>query len=265
MIPWDARFHRVLIRTFETPIDLAEAAATEAASHIRAAIAGKGKARVTAATGASQIEFLKHLLALPGIRWDLVELFHLDEYIGLPGDHPASFQRYIRERIVEPAGIGPEGVGPAGIEMVHYIDGMADPAQTCARAGQAISAAPVDVAFAGIGENGHLAFNDPPADFETEDPFLVVHLDERARRQQVSEGWFPTLDDAPRQAITMSIRQILKARAIVCVVTGIRKTEAVYSCFTGDIRPAAPASALRLHPHATVFLDRNAASLLPRS
>ena len=215
----------------------------------------RGKARVTAATGASQLEFLKQLLALPGIRWDLVELFHLDEYIGLPANHPASFQRYIRERIAE----------PAGIRTVHYLDGMADPAQTCALMGEAISAGPVDVAFTGIGENGHLAFNDPPADFDTEDPFLVVNLDERARRQQVGEGWFPIFDDVPRQAITMSIRQILKARAIVCVAAGMRKAEPVRLCFTGEIRPTAPASALRLHPHATVFLDRDAASLMPKS
>ena len=208
-----------------------------------------------AATGLSQIEFLQHLIATPGIRWDLIELFHLDEYIGLPAHHPASFVRYIRERIVE----------PAGIRKVYYLDGIADPAETCDRVGQAISVAPLDVAFVGIGENGHLAFNDPPADFETETPFLVVNLDQRARRQQVSEGWFATLDEVPRRAISMSIRQILKAQEIVCVVTGTRKAEAVHDCFTGEIRPAAPASALRLHPHATVFLDRDAASLLPAS
>jgi glucosamine-6-phosphate deaminase len=156
-------------------------------------------------------------------------------------------------------------VEPAGNPEVHYLDGMGDPAETCTRVGRAISAAPVDVTFVGIGENEHLAFNDPPADFETETPFLLVNLDERARQQQVSEGWFAALDDVPRQAITMSIRQILKAQAIVCVVTGKRKAQAVRECFTGEIRPAAPASALRLHPHATVFLDRDAASLMPAS
>ena len=241
----------MITRTFNTSDEAARAAASEAAGLLRSTLAAQGQARVVAATGKSQFDFLHRLIAAPDIDWKRVELFHLDEYIGLPAAHPASFQRYIRERIVE----------PTGIVAVHYLDGMADPAQMCAAAGQAISAAPIDVAFAGIGENGHLAFNDPPADFTTEEPFLIVSLDERGRRQQVGEGWFRTLDEVPKQAITMSIRQILKARAIVCVATGTRKAEAVRLCFEGEIGPAAPASALRLHDHATVFLDREAASL----
>jgi len=239
----------LIIRIFDTPDETAQAAAKEAAELIRASLAVRGRARVIASTGVSQFEFLKRLVAAPGIDWKRVELFHLDEYIGLSGNHPASFQRYVRERIVE----------PAGIDHVHYLDGMADPAEMCAVAGRAISAAPVDVAFAGIGENGHLAFNDPPADFETEEPFLVVNLDERGRRQQVGEGWFAALEDVPQRAITMSIRQILKARAIVCIAAGRRKAEAVRQCFEGEIGPEAPASALRLHGNATVFLDREAA------
>lgn len=229
--------------------EAAAVAAQEAAQLIRSSIAARGEARVVAATGASQCEFLRYLIAAPGIEWTQVELFHLDEYIGLPGTHSASFQRYIRERLVE----------PAGIVHVHYLDGMVDPAAMCAKAGEAISTAPVDVAFAGIGENGHLAFNDPPADFETEDPFLMVTLDERACRQQVGEGWFRTLEEVPKRAITMSIRQILKARNIVCIATGRRKAEAVTHCFSGRITPTAPASALRTHERAIVFLDREAA------
>lgn len=240
----------MIIRIFNSAGETAEAAANEAAAYIRSILCTQSKARMIAATGASQFEFLKRLIAAPDIHWKRVELFHLDEYIGLHGTHPASFQRYVRERIVE----------PAGIAQVHYLDGMADPANVCAMAGQAISAAPVDIGFAGIGENGHLAFNDPPADFETDAPFLVVTLDERARRQQVGEGWFQTLDDVPKRAITMSIRQILKARSIVCIATGRRKAEAVELCFKGEISPAAPASALRLHDAATVFLDREAAA-----
>jgi len=241
----------LITRIFETAVEAAQAAASEAAEGIRSSLRAQGKARIAAATGASQLEFLERLIAAPRIDWKRVELFHLDEYIGLAATHPASFQRYIRERIVE----------PTGILQVHYLDGMADPAQMCAIASQAISAGPVDVAFVGIGENGHLAFNDPPADFETEQPFLIVNLDDRARRQQVGEGWFAAIDDVPQRAITMSIRQILKARSIVCIATGRRKAEAVTLCFENEIGPSAPASALRLHANATVFLDRDAASL----
>jgi glucosamine-6-phosphate deaminase len=181
-----------------------------------------------------------------------VELFHLDEYIGLPGDHPASFQHYIRERILARVPVG----------SAWLLDGAADPEEECKRVGEAIAAAPVDVAFAGIGENGHLAFNDPPADFDTEEPFIVVDLAERGRQQQVGGGWFASLAEVPRTAITMSIRQILKSQAILCLVSGTRKAEAVKLCLEGDIGPMAPASALRLHEHATVYLDREAASLL---
>jgi glucosamine-6-phosphate deaminase len=242
----------LLTQILDTPDQAANAAALEAAGLIRTALATQAMARVVASTGVSQFEFLKHLIAAAAIDWNRVDLFHLDEYIGLPGDHPASFQRYIRERIVE----------PTGIEWVHYLDGMADPVEVCASVGQALAQAPVDVCFAGVGENGHLAFNDPPADFETEAPFLIVDLDERGRRQQVGEGWFRSLEEVPRRAVTMSVRQILKARAIVGIATGLRKAEAVRECFEGEIGPAAPASALRLHANATVYLDREAASLM---
>lgn len=219
---------------------------------IRAAIAASGRARIVAATGTSQYQFLTELAAASDIDWPRVELFHLDEYIGLPPDHPASFNRYVRERIL----------ARLPIERAWLLDGAADPEQTCKRVGMAISKVPVDVTFVGIGENGHLAFNDPPADFDTEEPFLIVNLDERGRQQQVGEGWFSSLEDVPRTAISMSIRQILKSRAIVGVVTGVRKADAVKLCFEGEIHPLAPASALRLHENATVFLDRDAASLL---
>ena len=204
------------------------------------------------ATGTSQFEFLESLANAPGIDWGQVELFHLDEYVGLSGDHPASFQHYVRERILARLPIG----------RAWLLDGMADPEGECKRVGNAIAAAPIDVAFAGIGENGHLAFNDPPADFETEEPFIVVDLDERGRLQQVGQGWFSSLEEVPLRAISMSIRQILKARAILCLVSGTRKAEAVKLCLEGDIGPMAPASALRLHEHATVFLDREASALL---
>ena len=229
-----------------------EAAAEEAANLIREAILKRGKARICASTGASQFDFLGCLVSAPGIDWKRVELFHLDEYIGISKDHPASFQRYIQERIID----------ATGITCAHLLNGMVDPSETARVAGEAVAEAPIDVAFVGIGENGHLAFNDPPADFDADEPYIVVNLDERCRLQQVNEGWFATLDDVPLQAISMSIRQILKARAILAIVPEKRKAEAVKRCFEGEINPLAPASALRLHPNVAAFLDRDSASLL---
>ena len=231
---------------------LSSAAADHAAAAMRAAIEARGSARIVAATGVSQIGFLEALTRAEGIDWGRVELFHLDEYVGLPESHPASFRRYLRERLID----------RVGITRCHLLDGMADARKTERRVGEELKAAAVDVAFAGIGENGHLAFNDPPADFETEEPYLVVELDEACRRQQVGEGWFRDIAEVPRQAISMSVRQILKAREIVCVVPERRKAEAVKKCFEGGIRAMAPASILRTHPGATVYLDSDSAGLL---
>jgi glucosamine-6-phosphate deaminase len=179
-------------------------------------------------------------------------MFHLDEYIGMPESHPASFRRFLKERLIQ----------KTGITKHHLLNGEQDPAKVTQSTGAALSAAPIDVAFVGIGENGHLAFNDPPADFETEEPYLIVNLDEACRRQQLGEGWFPTLEDVPRRAISMSIRQILKAKQIVCFVPDARKANAVKACFDGEITPMAPASILRTHPHTTVYLDKQSAALL---
>ena len=197
----DRRALSMDIRIFDTKQELGRAAAERAAAAIGEAIARAGEARVIAATGASQFEFLDALTATPGVEWGRVEMFHLDEYVGVSDTHPASFRRYLRERIVE-------RVHPRAF---HFLAGdAADPVAECRRVGALLARAPIDVAFVGIGENGHLAFNDPPADFETEEPYLVVELDEACRRQQLGEGWFATLDDVPRRAISMSIRQILK-------------------------------------------------------
>ena len=234
---------------------LARAAAHEAASRIRAAVADRGRARIIAATGNSQVAFLDALVRAPALDWSRVEMFHLDEYIGLPADHPASFRRYLLERLVR----------PTGIARVHLIDGDREPAEVCRALGHEIAAAPIDVAFVGIGENGHLAFNDPPADFATEQPYLVVQLDEACRRQQVGEGWFTSLDQVPQQAITMSIRQILKSQAIVAVVPEARKAAAVRMCVEGLVSPTAPASILRTHSETSVFLDGESAALLRRA
>jgi len=242
------------IRVYDTKAAMGEAAAAQAAASLRDAIARQGIAHVIAATGASQFEFLDRLVAAPGIDWPRTVFFHLDEYVGLPATHPASFRKYLRERLVD-------RVHPGAF---HFIAGdAADPAAECRRVGALVERQPVDLAFVGIGENGHLAFNDPPADFEIAVPYLVVDLDEDCRRQQLGEGWFPSLDDVPRRAISMSIRQILKSREILCVVPDARKARAVKECLEGAVSPRHPASALQDHPRTTVFLDQAAAALLP--
>jgi glucosamine-6-phosphate deaminase len=239
---------------FSTKQQMAEAAAAQAAGLLRDAIARRGQATFVAATGASQFEFLEALTSLEGIDWARTTMFHLDEYIGLPESHPASFRRYLRERLIERVHPG----------VVHLIRGDApDPQAECRRLNALISQYEIDVAFVGIGENGHLAFNDPPADFTVDDPYIIVNLDMACRRQQLGEGWFASIDEVPRQAISMSIRQILRARAIVCTVPDRRKAQAVHDCLTGEITPWHPASILRQHEQAYIFLDAEAAALLP--
>jgi len=242
----------VVIKCFKDKNDLAKAAAEEAASILRHAIRDKGRARLIAATGAAQFEFLEILTSLPGVDWSKVEMFHLDEYIGLPASHPASFCRFLQERLIQ----------KTGIQHYFLLHGEKDPADVIRRAGDALKSAPIDVAFVGIGENGHLAFNDPPADFDTEAPYIIVTLDDACRRQQLGEGWFPSIDDVPESAISMSIQQILKARKIICIVPDARKASAVKACIEGDISPLAPASMLRTHPDTTIYLDSNSAALL---
>jgi glucosamine-6-phosphate deaminase len=245
----------VQVKTYVDRATASRAAACDAASAIHAAIAERGSARIVAATGASQIDFLRALTSAAAVDWRRVEMFHLDEYVGLPADHPASFRRYLRERLI----------APAGIARFHLLDGERDPERAATDAGALLAERDPDVAFVGIGENGHLAFNDPPADFDAGEPYLVVTLDEACRRQQVGEGWFASLSDVPRKAISMSIRQILKARAIVAVVPDARKAAAVKACLEGPVSPMAPASILRTHPQTTVYLDRDSAALLPAS
>ena len=242
------------IEVFPTKTEMAAAAARQAADALRRALHARGKAHVIAATGASQFEFLDALVKAPGIDWSRTVLFHLDEYVGLPATHPASFRRYLRERIVNRVG-----------GEFHFIEGDApDPQAEAARVGALIRAHPIDVAFVGIGENGHLAFNDPPADFETREPYLVVSLDEACRRQQLGEGWFARLEDVPARAISMSIRQILDADEILCIVPDARKAQAVRDCLEGPVTAQHPASILQRHPCTTVYLDAPAAALLTR-
>lgn len=242
----------MIVRVFEDTSSLGRAAAEQAASAVRRAIQGHGQARIVAATGTSQIDFLDALTSADNIDWQRVEMFHLDEYVGLPITHPASFRKYLLERLIH----------KTGLTQYHLLDGDGDPCEAARRIGDMLRSATVDVAFAGIGENGHLAFNDPPADFQTEAPYRVVNLDEACRRQQVGEGWFANISEVPRQAISMSVRQILKAKEIIAVVPEARKALAVKLCLEGEIRPMAPASVLRTHPAAAVYLDRESASLL---
>lgn len=242
------------IKTFVDRLTMSRAAARHAARALAAAIEARGGARLVAATGASQFDFLDALTAAREIEWSRVELFHLDEYVGLPIDHPASFRRYLLERLI----------AKTGITRYHLLDGEHDAALVAQRVGRTLAEAAIDVAFVGIGENGHLAFNDPPADFDTKEPYLVVRLDERCRLQQVGEGWFARLADVPETAISMSVRQILDARSIVCVVPDKRKAEAVRASLEGPVDPMTPASILQRHPDITIYLDRESASLLTR-
>jgi len=242
----------MMVRVFDDKKSLGEAAAELASKAIRRAISAQGVARIIAATGMSQVDFLDALTRDDKIDWRKVEMFHLDEYVGLPLTHPASFRKYLFERLIH----------KVGLTNHHLLDGTGDANETVRVVGDALRSAPVDVAFVGIGENGHLAFNDPPADFQTEEPYLVVELDEACVRQQVGEGWFANISEVPRRAISMSVRQILKAKEIVCVVPDARKAAAVKLCFEGEISPMAPASILRTHSATTIYLDRASASLL---
>ena len=242
----------MILKVFSEKLTSGKAAAAQAAETIQRTIRNSGKARMVAASAASQFEFLDALTSTQGLDWNRVELFHLDEYIGLPMTHPASFCRFLQQHLI----------GKTGITNTHLLNGEESPADVIARASKAISEAPIDVAFVGIGENGHLAFNDPPADFETEEPYIIVNLDEACRRQQVGEGWFKDLDAVPRQAISMSVRQVLKAKEIIAVVPDTRKAEAIKACFGGKITPMAPSSILRTHPNATIYLGKDSAALV---
>lgn len=233
-----------------TKQELGKQAAQKGAEFIRKAIAERGEANMIVATGASQFEMLSELIK-ENIDWSVVTGFHLDEYIGIDETHPASFRKYLKERFVS----------LVPLKEFYYVNGNgAD--NECKRLGEIISKHPIDVAFVGIGENGHLAFNDPPADFETEEPYLVVNLDENCRKQQLGEGWFPAFDDVPKQAISMSIRQIMKSKHIICSVPDERKAEAVKNTIICDVTPMVPASVLQDHASMWLYLDKASASKL---
>lgn len=231
---------------------MGQLAGRKAAEYIRQAVAAKGQANIILATGASQFETLKTLIS-ENIDWSKVVMFHLDEYIGMPDSHPASFRKYLKERFLEKV---------APLKAVYLVNGENDPAEECKRLGEIISEHPIDVALVGIGENAHLAFNDPPADFEVEDPYIVVDLDTECRQQQFGEGWFPSIDDVPRQAISMSIKQIMRSRQIICSVPDTRKAIAVKNTLEQPVSNVIPASILQLHPECAFYLDLASASQL---
>jgi len=234
--------------------ELGARASANAIQTVREALVRNGLASIVVATGTSQFDLLQNLSASKDIDWSRVVMFHLDEYIDLPETHPASFRKYLKERFISKL--------PA-LKACYLIDGDAtDPAKECERLNQLILNHRIDLALVGIGENGHLAFNDPPADFETKDPFIIVNLDDACKKQQVGEGWFKNIDEVPNRAISMSIHQILASEKIVCSVPGKQKARPVRDCLQGPVTPLHPASALTNHDACIVYLDPDSASLL---
>lgn len=240
-------------RVFDSKNEMGLAAATAGAELVQKALDEKGQAAIIIATGASQFEILESLRG-SDLDWPAITGFHLDEYIGLSIRHGASFRKYLWERFVSQL--------PLPMKAFHFLSGEGDAQIECHRVGEIISQTSIDVAYVGIGENGHLAFNDPPADFETTQPYLVVDLDDDCRNQQLGEGWFPDFESVPRQAISMSIQQIMKSRTIICTVPDERKAQAVKNVLQGPVTPDVPASILQTHPDCFMFLDTDASSLL---
>ena len=244
---------QLMVKVYENKNSMGKAAAEEAAKILVDAIKEKGEATFIAATGASQFEFLENLTSISSIDWSKTSMFHLDEYVGLPETHPASFRRYLKERLINKVHPG----------NVYLIKGdTKNPELECERLDKIIKQTKIDVAFVGIGENGHLAFNDPPADFDTEKPYLVVNLNDACRKQKLGEGWFKCFNEVPKKAISISIHQIMKSKNIICTVPDKRKAKAVKNCLEKEISPLCPASILRKHPQVYLYLDKNSASLI---
>lgn len=238
----------------ETPEAVGKEAAKKAEEVLSVSIKEKGSASIILATGTSQLNTLKNLTKSSKINWKQVTVFHLDEYIGLSETHPASFRRYIKENFLEKV---------KKVKEIFFIYGdTLDPAVECERLNRIIYNYKIDLAMVGIGENGHLAFNDPPANFDIEDPFIVVELDEKCRFQQVGEGWFKNIEEVPSRAISMSIKQIMKSDCIICSVSERRKAEACKKAIEEKVSPNCPSSILQLHNNCYMYLDKDSASLL---
>lgn len=241
------------IRVFKDSHESGQAAGSAAAQLIREAIKNNGSANIILATGTSQFETLNKLISEKNIDWSKVIMFHLDEYIGLPITHPASFKKYLKERFLSKV---PE------LKSAFLINAETDADAECERLGNLINKHPIDVALVGIGENGHLAFNDPPADFETGQPYIIVELDEACRNQQFGEGWFTSIEEVPHRAISMSVKQILKSKNIICSVPDRRKAIAVKNSVEQPVSNLYPASILQLHENCTCYLDKDSSALL---
>ncbi len=239
------------IHVSPTPEKLGEHAAAAAAQLLNQAVSRQGCARLILSTGASQFETLDALVKMD-VPWEQVEMFHLDEYVGLPITHGASFRKYLKERFVS----------RVSLKAAHFVDGEGDITANIEAVSRELLKAPVDVGVIGIGENGHIAFNDPPADFDTDEAYKVVTLDERCKRQQVGEGWFADMDQVPKQAITMSVKQIMACRHIVSAVPHSVKAEAVYNTITRNVSPEIPAAILKTHPDWRLFIDDASAAKL---
>ena len=223
--------------------ELGERAAAHVAHILRHVIAEKGEARIVLSTGASQFDTLEALTKRTDIRWECVEMFHLDEYVGLPISHPASFRKYLQERFVDKL--------PA-LKAVHFVDGTKENIEELTRE---LRRAPIDLGLIGIGENTHIAFNDPPADFDTDEAYIIVRLNDTCKRQQVREGWFATEDDVPKEAVSMTVKQIMKCQRIVSIVPRAVKADAVAATLSQDKNNMVPATIMKSHPDFTLFVD----------
>ncbi len=243
------------INTYKDKKTTSKHAAEKARKILIKAIEEDGEAVFIIATGNSQLDFLAELVKFNDIDWTKTKLYHLDEYVGIDETHKASFRKYIKENFISHVG---------DLKEVNLINGMNDPEQECAKLNKKIAEEDkVHAAFVGIGENGHLAFNEPPADFEEEAPFIIVELDDISRKQQVKEGWFKTIEDVPKNAITMTVKQIMKSENIICTVPGARKAKAVKNCLGNEkVTPDCPSSILKRHYKTSVFLDEESAQLL---
>jgi len=235
----------------ESQSDLGKRSAAHAAELTNAAIRDNGRARILLSTGASQFPFFAEFVKCD-IDWSKVEMFHLDEYVGIGEKHPAGFKRYLLDRFVNVVKPG----------RAHLIDGTAEPRETIERLAKLLDQAPIDVGLIGIGENAHIAFNDPPADFEDKSAYKVVTLAERCLEQQIGEGWFKNKDECFKQAISMTCHRIMQSKHIISVVPYRVKAEAIYNTFASDITPNVPATLLKKHCDATVYVDPDSAALL---
>ena len=239
----------MVIHVYKTPEEMGAEAAQLIAQKLNAAIAQKGEARLLLSTGASQFEMMDALTRMP-VDFSKVTMFHLDEYVALPVTHIASFRKYLQERFVD----------KVPLKEAVFVNGEGDVEANIAEITARIKEAPIDVGVIGIGENGHIAFNDPPADFDTEASYKVVNLDERCKRQQVGEGWFATVDDVPKQAISMTVKQIMACDSIVSVVPHAVKAEAVKNTLERDVTNLVPATIMKTHPDFNLFLDSESAA-----